>query len=100
MPANQRLRSDDVERLQDRRKHAIELDEEPSVGIPQPNSAAAGMIGLLRFVFAILVWPFTSQRLWSLSRLLESQALGTSKEADRQRLLAYVTRLACADTDE
>jgi len=33
--------SDDVERLQDRRKHAIELDEEPSVGVAQPNSAAA-----------------------------------------------------------
>jgi hypothetical protein len=41
MPANQRLRTDDVERLQDRRKHAIELDEEPSVGVAQPNSAAA-----------------------------------------------------------
>src|SRR5436305_1061432 len=41
MPANQRLRTDDVERLQDRRKHATELDEEPSVGVAQPNSAAA-----------------------------------------------------------
>src|SRR3954453_17855326 len=41
MPANQRLRTDDVERLQDRRKHAIELDEEPSVGVAQPNSAVA-----------------------------------------------------------
>ena len=40
-PANQRLRTDDVERVQDRRKHAIELDEEPSVGVAQPNSVAA-----------------------------------------------------------
>src|SRR3954454_11568508 len=27
--------------MQDRRKHAIELDEEPSVGVAQPNSVAA-----------------------------------------------------------
>jgi hypothetical protein len=41
MPANQRLRTDDVERLHDRRKYAIELEKEPSVCVAQPNSAAA-----------------------------------------------------------
>ena len=41
MPANQRLRTKDVKRLQDRRKPAIQLDEEQAVGIGQPNPAPA-----------------------------------------------------------
>jgi hypothetical protein len=41
MPPNQRLRTQDVERLRYRGKQAIKLDEEPSVRIRQTNSAAA-----------------------------------------------------------
>src|SRR3954451_13346281 len=41
MPSNQRLRADDLEDCQDRRKPAIELDEEPPICVGQPNSAGS-----------------------------------------------------------
>jgi hypothetical protein len=41
MPSNERLRPDDLNNLQYRRKTAIQLDEEQAIAAPQPNSALA-----------------------------------------------------------
>ena len=39
MPPHQRLRANDFEDLQDRRKPAIELDEEPAIVVRKPSRA-------------------------------------------------------------
>jgi hypothetical protein len=39
MPAHERLGPDDREDLQDRRKPAIQLDQEPAVVVREPNPA-------------------------------------------------------------
>jgi hypothetical protein len=39
MPPHERLRTDDRENLQDRRKPSIQLDKEPAIVIRQPNPA-------------------------------------------------------------
>ena len=40
MPADKRLRTDDAENLQDRRKPSIELDEEQAIVLREPDPAA------------------------------------------------------------
>jgi hypothetical protein len=40
MPADKRLRTDYGENLQDRRKPAIELDEEQAIAVRKPDPAA------------------------------------------------------------
>jgi len=41
MPTDQRLRADDINNLQHRRKPAIQLDEEQTISVVKPNSSPA-----------------------------------------------------------